>query len=292
MKPKNLKTKIFLDSGDPKETKEMLKILGFLDGQTTNPTLIAKNPIAKKRLEAGKKFSKKEIYDFYRKVVAEISNLIPKGSVSVEVYADKNTTAKKMLKEAYEMSGWIKNAHIKLPITKEGLKATEIAIKHKMRVNLTLCFNQEQATAVYTATNGAKKGDVFVSPFIGRLDDQGENGMNLVENIIKMYKQGNNHVEVLAASVRTLDHFLAALKIQSDIITAPFKVLKEWAEKNLPTDRQEMILPEDFSYNPNLRSIPYQKINLSKNWQEYNITHELTEKGIDKFCKDWNELIK
>ncbi|EKE15322.1 MAG: Transaldolase [uncultured bacterium] len=109
--------------------------------------------------------------------------------------------------------------------------------------------------------------------------------MDLVKNIIKMYQTGDNYVEVLAASVRTLDHFLAALKIGSDIITAPFKVLKEWAENRT-------VLPEDFSYNPNLKPIPYQKINLNKNWQEYNITHELTDKGIEKFCQDWNELIK
>ena len=77
MRPQNLKTKIFLDSGDPQETRDTLKLLGFLDGQTTNPTLISKNPEAKARLERGEKFSKEEIFDFYKGVVGEISTLLP-----------------------------------------------------------------------------------------------------------------------------------------------------------------------------------------------------------------------
>ncbi|MEK7542094.1 MAG: transaldolase family protein, partial [Patescibacteria group bacterium] len=97
MKSQNLKAKIFVDSGDPNETEELLKLLGFLDGQTTNPTLIAKNPEAKARLERGEKFTEEEIFGFYKQVVQEISSLIPQGSVSVEVYADKNTTAQQML---------------------------------------------------------------------------------------------------------------------------------------------------------------------------------------------------
>src|SRR3989338_2804155 len=107
MRPDGLQTKIFLDGGDPKETKEIIRILGFLDGQTTNPTLIAKNPEAMARLDAGKKFTKEEIYRFYRGVVEEISGLIPDGSVSVEVYADKETSAGEMFREGFEMFGWI-----------------------------------------------------------------------------------------------------------------------------------------------------------------------------------------
>ncbi|MEK7170516.1 MAG: transaldolase family protein, partial [Patescibacteria group bacterium] len=86
-----MRSKIFLDSGDPKETREIISLLGFLDGQTTNPTLIAKNPKAQKRLAEGKKFTSEEIWDFYRGVVGEISGLIPRGSVSIEVYADADT---------------------------------------------------------------------------------------------------------------------------------------------------------------------------------------------------------
>lgn len=286
MRPSNLKTKIFLDSGDPNETREIIKLLGFLDGQTTNPTLIAKNPEAKAKLEKGKKFTKEAILSFYKSVVQEISSLIPNGSVSVEVYADKSTSSEQMFKEGKEMFSWIPNAHIKYPTTKEGLFAAERSVKEGMRVNLTLCFSQEQAAAVYSATLGAKKGQVFVSPFVGRLDDRGENGMDLIENIITMYKEGDGRVEVLSASIRSMDHFMYALKLNSDIITAPFKVLKEWGEKGMP-------MPSlDFVYASNLKPISYETIGLEKPWQEYNVNHELTDIGMERFSDDWNQLVE
>ncbi len=287
MRPENLKTKIFLDGGDPEETKEALNLLGFLDGQTTNPTLIAKNPLAQERIKKGIKFSKEEVISFYRDIVNQISQLIPKGSISIEVYADRSTTAQAMLSEAENMFSWISNAHIKIPITKEGLRAAEIAIKENLPLNMTLCFNEEQAAAVYAATKGAKKGDVFISPFVGRLDDKGLNGMDLISNILKLYRQGDGHVEVLSASIRNIDHFLYSIWLGADIITAPFKILKEWAEMGL-------IVPEQsYVYNSKkLDKIPFAEIDLNKNWQQYNIYHELTEKGLDSFAKDWNTLIK
>ncbi len=132
----------------------------------------------KQRIERGQKFKKAEILEFYRDVVKELSNLIPHGSISIEVYADHTTKAEEMIEQAEEMFSWIPNAHVKIPIIHEGLKAAEIAIKKGIRINMTLCFTQEQAAAVYAATLGAKKGNVFVSPFVGRLDDRGENGMD------------------------------------------------------------------------------------------------------------------
>ena len=287
MRPKELKTIIFLDGGDPEETKEVIHLLGFLDGQTTNPTLIAKNPGARRRLERGEKFTRKEIFDFYQKTVQEISKLIPEGSISVEVYGDLSTPAEEMLKQAKEMYSWIPNAHIKFPTSREGLKTAEQVVKNKMRVNMTLCFSQEQAAAVYSATRGAQKGDVYISPFIGRLDDRGENGMDLISNILKMYQKGDGHVMVLTASVRTMNHFLFALKLGSDIITAPFSVLKEWAGGGLTIPK------DDFVYRTGeFKSIPYQEIDLTKRWQEYNIRHDLTDKGMERFSADWNALIK
>lgn len=286
MRPQNLKTRIFIDSGNPDETKEIIRLTGFLDGQTTNPTLISKNPGARGHLEHGGKFTEKEVYDFYREVVNKISSMIPQGSVSVEVYADPSTKAETMLKQAKEMFSWIPNAHVKFPTSTEGLTAAEQAVKDGMRVNLTLCFSQEQAAAVYAATRGAKKGQVFVSPFIGRLDDRGENGMDIIANAIRMYGEGDGHVEVLTASVRNMDHFLYALKLGSDIITAPFEILKAWAEKGLP-------LPgEEYVYDPKgLKEIPYKIIDLGKDWRKYDIGHDLTVKGMDKFSQDWNSLI-
>lgn len=287
MKPVGLTTRIFLDGGDPHETKEALALLGFLDGQTTNPTLISKNPEVRKRLDQGVRFSESEILGFYREVVTEISAIIPKSSISIEVYADLSTQADKMLRQGKEMFAWIPNAHIKFPISKEGLKAAEQAVAERLRVNMTLCFSQEQAAAVYAATRGAKKGEVFVSPFIGRLDDRGENGMDLIANIIKMYSEGDGHVEVLTASVRNIDHLLFAIKLGSDIITVPFGVLKEWGDKGLPMPK------DDYKYDPGkLAAMPYRDIDLSKRWQEYDISHDLTSKGMERFSADWNLLIK
>src|SRR5208337_2698352 len=125
--------------------------------------------------------------------------------------ADSATKAEAMLEQGREMFGWIPNGHIKFPTSAEGLKAASLALKEGLRVNMTLCFSQAQAAAVYAATRGARKGDVFVSPFIGRLDDRGENGMDLIAHIIRMYGKGDGHVEVLTASVRKIDHLLYAL---------------------------------------------------------------------------------
>jgi transaldolase len=286
-KPKSIKTRIFLDGGNPNETKEIIALLGFLDGQTTNPTLISRNPEAKKRLERGERFGEREIIGFYHQVVQEISRLIPDGSISIEVYADLSTTAEKMLLQGKEMFSWIPNAHIKFPSAREGLKAAQQAAKEKMRVNMTLCFSVEQAAAVYAATRGAKRGDVFVSPFIGRLDDRGEDGMNLISNIIRMYEKGDRHVEVLTASVRNLDHLLCALKLGSDIVTAPFNILKEWGERGLPTP------DENYTYDSgNLKPMPFKEIDLTKRWEDYDIRHDLTDKGMEQFSKDWNGLLR
>jgi transaldolase len=280
MRPTNLKTKIFLDSGDPAETKQAIELLGFLDGQTTNPSLIAKNPDA-----VGKKFAAAEVLNFYEKVVKEVSALIPEGSVSIEVYADIDTKAEEMLKQAGEFYAWIPNAHIKFPTTAEGLKVAQNWAKQDKRVNMTLVFSQEQAAAVYAATLGAGRGQVYLSPFVGRLDDRGENGMDLIANICKMYQSGDGHVEVLVASVRSMEHFLKSIELGADIITAPLKILKEWAELKFPIS--------NFQFpNTGLKPISYQQIDLNRPWQEYDIRHELTDKGIEKFAQDWNNLIK
>jgi transaldolase len=282
-----MRTRLFLDGGDPGETTMVLKQVGFLDGQTTNPTLIAKNPEARKRLEQGNKFSKEEIFTFYRGVVTTISGLLPQGSVSIEVYADAKTKADEMLKLGREMFTWIPNAHIKFPASQEGLKAAHEAIKVGLRVNMTLVFTQEQAAAVYAATLGARKGQVFLSPFIGRLDDRGENGMDLIANIINMYKKGDGHVEVLTASVRSLDHFLYALSLGSDIITAPFDIIKLWGEQGLS------IPGTGYRYNKKeLKAIPFRDLDLSRSWESFDIHHDLTDKGMEKFSADWNALMR
>ena len=192
-----------------------------------------------------------------------------------------------MFEEGKKMFGWIPNAHIKYPIIPAGLIAAEKSIKEGMRVNMTLCFNQEQAATVYAATRDAKKGDVFVSPFVGRLDDIGKDGASLVKNIIQMHKAGDGHSEVLSASIRTMEHFMYSLALGAEIVTAPFSILKEWARMGMP------VPDKNFVYNRGtLLNIPYQEINLNKPWKDYNISHEMTDKGLARFVSDWSSLIK
>jgi transaldolase len=286
MRPGGLNTRIFLDGGDPAATREIIGLIGFLDGQTTNPTLISKNPEARERLKKGEKFSEKEIYDFYRNVVNELSGLIPGGSISIEVYADLSTKAEQMIEQGREMFSWIPNAHIKFPSSAEGLKAAAMAIKSGLRVNMTLCFTQEQAAAVYAATLGAKKGEVFVSPFVGRLDDRKENGMDLIANIVRMYTRSDHHVEVLSASVRNMDHFYFSIFLGCDIVTVPYEILKEWAAKG------RSLPDKDYRYDSaGLDPIGYKELDLSKSWQDFDIVHDLTVKGMERFSSDWNLLI-
>ena len=111
--------------------------------------------------------------------------------------------------------------------------------------------------------------------------------MDLIANILKMYGAGDGHIEVLTASVRSLDHLLFAIKLGSDIITAPFTILKEWGAKGLPMPKN------DYVYDPGkLATMPYHDVELSKKWQEYDISHDLTVKGMERFSADWNALIK
>ncbi|MCQ4575186.1 MAG: hypothetical protein NOU37_08075 [Candidatus Brocadiales bacterium] len=287
-RPKNLKTKISLDSGNPEETKQVISLLGFLDGQTTNPTLVSENPQVKARLERGEKFAREELLGFYHKIIKEISALIPPdGHLSIEVYADHSTTADEMLRQGREMHSWNLNAHVKYPATKEGLVAAQQSVKEGIRANLTICFSQEQAAAAYAATPGAAKGQVVVSPYVGRLEDHGQNGMDLIKNIIDMYKSSDGHVGVLVASVRHVAHMLYAMQLGADIITAHPKVLKEWGEKGMPTP------DNNYRYDSgDLEAIPYKDLDLSKDWEEFDITHELTDEGVKKFSQDWNHLIK
>lgn len=284
--PQKLPSKIFLDGANPEETREVIRLLGFLDGQTTNPTSISKNPALRERLAKGEKFTREKVYEFYKDVAQEISSLIPNGSVSIEVYADKNTKSEEIISAAREMYQWIPNAYIKLPVIPAGLAAGEVLSRQGMRLNMTLCFSQAQAAAVYAATRGARPGDVFISPFVARLDERGENGMDLIAHIMRMYERGDGHVHVLTASVRTMNHLLAALHLGSDIITARFATLKEWvlAGKPMPED--------DFVYrSEGLRPIVYEEYDINKDWRSFDISHTLTEAGLEQFARDWNTIV-
>jgi transaldolase len=275
-------SRIFLDSGSYKETLNLVNEIGNLEGQTTNPSLVAKNPEIK---EMNLKFrNNDEILAFYKNTIQKISGLIPNGSVSIEVYADKNSTSRDLLKQSEEMYKWIPNSHIKFPTTEAGLEAAGVFINNGGRVNMTLVFSQEQALAVHLATQNAKKGDVFISPFIGRLEDIGQNGLELVNNIVEMYQELQSPVEILAASVRTVAQIQTCMPI-ADIITAPASLWKDW-EKVKSQPSPEVEFPQT-TFQP----IPFLNLKYNVNWRDININHDLTTAGVQKFADDWNGLI-
>jgi transaldolase len=285
------KTKILVDGGDPEETLRVKQLLRFVDGQTTNPSLIAKNPEIRERIASGHTLSPQEEMDEYRKIVQAISPLVGDAGVSIEVFADIDTKAEEMLAQGEEMFSWIPNAHIKYPCTREGLRAAEISVQRQIRVNMTLCFSQEQAAAVYAATRGSRE-PVYVSPFVGRLDDHGENGIDLIKNIKEMYKNGDGHVYVLAASIRHVDHLLASFATGAELATVPAKVLVEWATKDFPMpDKDFSYKAVDASGKP-LKAIPYKALDLTRPWQSFDTAHELTTAGIQKFVADYRSTLR
>lgn len=286
MRPQNLKTEIFLYSGLARETQEALAMLGFLDGQTTNAKLISKNEEIQKPLSLSKKFTREEIFSIYKKVVDEIFRLVPDGYVSADVYYDENTRAEDLIYQAKKASGWGKNIIVKLPLDNEGMKAAEKLVKEKIKISMNHCFSQEQAAAVYSATRGARPGQVFVSPRIERLDYGGVNGMDLVKNVLEMYKKGDGHVTVLSTDVGTIDHFLCSLFYGVAVISAPLRILKVWYDRGMPQPR------ENYAYEPEeLRPLPYEEIDLNAPWEKYNIQHEMTQMSIQEAFSHWRELI-
>jgi transaldolase len=285
------KTKIIVDGGDPDETRRVKRLLGFVDGQTTNPSLIAKNPEIRRLIESGERLSAEQEKDEYRKIVQSISSMIGDAGVSIEVFADASTTAEQMLAQGQEMFSWIRNAYIKYPCTHEGLRAAQMSGERGIRVNMTLCFSQQQSAAVYSATRGSKY-PVYVSPFVGRIDDCGENGMDLVKNIQKMYESGDGHVYILAASIRNLNHLLYSFALGVELVTVPTKVLEQWAAKQFPMPDSTFIYKGIGTDGKPLKTIPYEVLDLNRGWESFDIAHELTTKGIQKFVADYQSTLR
>lgn len=190
--------KFFVDTADIKEIRE-LAATGMLDGVTTNPSLVAKS---------GRDFIE---------VLKEICEVVP-GPVSAEVTA---TDAEGMIKEGEKLAKLAKNITIKVPLTWDGLKACKHFTSKGTQVNVTLCFSAAQALLA------AKAGATFISPFVGRLDDIGQDGMTLISDIVQMYKQYDSiKTEVLVASIRNPIHITAAAKMGAHVATIPPNVLK------------------------------------------------------------------
>jgi transaldolase len=284
------KTRILVDGGDPDETLRLKSLIGFIDGQTTNPSLIAKNPDVQRRIATGHKFSVEEQREEYKTIVQKISPLVGDAGVSIEVFADLNTTGAEMLAQGEDMFSWIPNAYIKYPCTREGLKAVQMSVEQGIRVNITLCFSQEQAAGVYAATR-ASKAPAYVSPFIGRLDDRGENGLDLIRNIQKMYEAGDGHVYILAASIRGVGQLLACFALGVELVTVPGKVLETWAVMNCPVPDRKVVYEAAEIADKTLTPIPYKNLDLTKPWSAFDLSHDLTKKGIEKFVADFESTL-
>ncbi|KAB8030924.1 fructose-6-phosphate aldolase [Fluviispira multicolorata] len=188
--------KIFIDSADIKEIKAVAE-LGVCDGVTTNPSLIAKS---------GQDF---------KTVLTEIANIIP-GPISAEVIS---LDSKGMIKEAEELVKLANSIVIKLPLTEDGLKACKYLNGKGIKTNVTLCFSVGQALLA------AKAGATYVSPFIGRLDDIGEEGIHLIKEIRTLYTSHKVETKILAASIRNPRHVSDSFISGADVVTLPYKVL-------------------------------------------------------------------
>jgi len=166
-----------------------------------------------------------------------------------------------------------------------------MSVQESIRVNMTLCFSQEQAAAVYAATNRSKE-PVYVSPFVARLDDRGEDGMDLVRNIKKMYARSDGHVHVLAASIRTVKHLLCSFALSAELATVPTTVLDEWAATGFPMPDQDFRYRGFDATGELLKAIPYKELDLNLPWQSFDIAHDLTTKGIQKFVADYQSTLR
>ena len=291
MLKRKVNTKLLVDGGDPLETVQTKNLLGFVDGQTTNPTLISKNPEITRLIVSGHRFTMEEEMEEYKRIVQAISPLVGDAGVSIEVFADSDTTAEQMLAQGREMNTWIPNGRIKYPTTHEGLRAAQISVYEGIRINMTLCFSQEQAAAVYAATRGAQH-PVYISPFLGRLDDQGYDGMDLIRNMKKMFAEGDGHVHVLAASIRNLNHLLGAFHSGAELATAPAKVWQEWAAASFPLPENDFVYKNLDKTGKRLRAIPFKSLELNQSWELFDIQHDLTTKGIQQFVSDYKNTIR
>lgn len=188
--------KIFIDTANVEEIKEA-NTLGVICGVTTNPSLIARE---------GRNF---------KQVIMEIASIVD-GPVSAEVISLEHD---RMVQEALELVKIHKNIVIKLPMTAEGLKATKILSVKGIKTNVTLVFSSAQALLA------ARAGATYVSPFLGRLDDIGMNGMNLVEEIVDIFSKHAVKTGIIAASIRSATHVVEAARLGADIATVPYKVI-------------------------------------------------------------------
>jgi len=197
--------RIFLDTANIDQIRQGVK-MGVVSGVTTNPTLVSKEGLAD-----------------YEAVVKEICSIVP-GPVSAEVLVEG---VEPMVEQAREIAAWAPNVVIKIPATAVGLEVISVLAKEDIKVNMTLCFSLNQALL------GALAGATYVSPFVGRLDDIGHDGMELVRDIVDVFEYYQLTTEVIAASIRHPEHCVAAAKAGAHIATVPYKVLTQMTQHPL-----------------------------------------------------------
>jgi transaldolase len=215
--------KFFIDTANLDEIREAAE-LGVLDGVTTNPSLVAK-----------------EKYDIsFKDLIREICKIVP-GPVSAEVVS---IDVEGMMNEAHDLAKIANNVVIKIPLLKDGLKAVKRLKSEGIKTNVTLCFSPNQALLA------AKAGASFISPFIGRLDDISQEGMELIEQIVTIYRNYEFKTEVLVASVRHPIHVVQAALIGADIVTMPFKVIDQLIKHPLTDIGLQKFLSDWKKVNP------------------------------------------
>ena len=197
--------RIFLDTANMDQIRHAAK-LGVVSGVTTNPSLVSKEGAAD-----------------YEATIKEICSIIP-GPISAEVLVEG---VEAMINQAREISKWAPNVVIKIPATTEGLEVTSALAKEEIEVNFTLCFSVNQALL------GALAGAAYVSPFVGRLDDIGNDGMQLVKDLVDVFWQYELPTQVIAASIRHPQHCVAAAKVGAHIATVPYNVLMQMMQHPL-----------------------------------------------------------
>jgi len=207
--------KIFIDTANIEEIKAANE-WGIIDGVTTNPTLVAKE---------GKDF---------KSMVNQILSIVD-GPISVEVIS---TDSEGMVKEALVMSKWSKNIVIKIPMIPEGLKAVKILNEKGIKTNVTLVFSVNQAILA------AKAGATYVSPFIGRLDDIGHDGMQIIGDLVQIYKLYDFKTEIIVASVRHPLHVVESAKIGAHVATIPYNVIEKMFKHPLTDNGLEKFLKD------------------------------------------------
>jgi len=199
---------LWIDTGNLDEIREA-QSWGVIDGVTTNPTLIAR-----------------EGHKDFKGTIQEICKIVEPGPVSAETVT---VTAEELIPEARDIATWAPNVVVKIPLIPEGLKAVKVISEEGIKTNVTLCFTAAQALLA------AKAGATYVSPFVGRLEDRNQDGMELVEDIVTIYENYGYETEVIVASVRNTVHITRAALCGAHIATVPLKVIDQMYDHPLTT---------------------------------------------------------